>query len=38
MKAVLGIQVGHDAAAALVIDGRIVADVAEERFTRVKND
>lgn len=38
MKAVLGIQVGHDAAAALVIDGRVVADVAEERFTRVKND
>ena len=38
MKAVLGIQVGHDAAAALVLDGRVVADVAEERFTRVKND
>jgi carbamoyltransferase len=34
----LGIQTGHDAAAALVVDGKIVADVAEERFTRVKND
>lgn len=38
MQAVLGVHVGHDAAAALIIDGRIVADVAEERFTRVKND
>ena len=38
MRTVLGIQVGHDAAAALIVDGRIVADVAEERFTRVKND
>ena len=38
MKYILGIQVGHDAAAALIVDGKIVADVAEERFTRVKND
>lgn len=38
MRKVLGVQVGHDAAAALVVDGAIVADVAEERFTRVKND
>jgi len=29
---------GHDASACLVIDGEIVADVAEERFTRIKND
>lgn len=35
---ILGIRVGHDSSAALVIDGRIVADVAEERFTRQKND
>lgn len=35
---VLGVRCGHDAAAALIIDGEIVADVAEERFTRIKND
>ncbi len=35
---ILGIRSGHDASASLVIDGRIVADAAEERFTRVKND
>src|SRR5215813_10280734 len=34
---VLGIHTGHDSSAALVIDGRIVADVAEERFTRIKH-
>src|SRR5437588_4624657 len=34
---VLGIHIGHDSSAALVIDGRIVADVAEERFTRTKH-
>jgi carbamoyltransferase len=28
----------HDAAAALVIDGRIVAAAEEERFTRIKHD
>jgi carbamoyltransferase len=28
----------HDAAAALVVDGRIVAAAQEERFTRVKHD
>ncbi|HUI94966.1 MAG TPA: carbamoyltransferase [Xanthobacteraceae bacterium] len=28
----------HDSAAALVVDGRIVAAVQEERFTRVKQD
>ena len=38
MKYILGIQAGHDAAAALIVDGQIVADVAEERFTRTKND
>lgn len=38
MKHILGIQTGHDAAAALIVDGKIVADAAEERFTRVKND
>lgn len=35
---ILGIRAGHDAAAALIVDGVIVADAAEERFTRIKND
>ncbi len=34
---VLGVHIGHDSGAALVIDGRIVADVAEERFRRIKH-
>ena len=34
---VLGVHVGHDSSVALVIDGNIVADVAEERFTRIKH-
>src|SRR6266700_880040 len=34
---VLGIHIGHDSSAALVVDGKIVADVAEERFTRTKH-
>ena len=28
----------HDAAAALVVDGNVVAAAAEERFTRIKHD
>ena len=36
--AILGINYGHDSSAALVLEGRLVADVAEERFSRVKND
>ena len=36
---VLGLSFGfHDAAAALLIDGRIVAAGQEERFTRIKHD
>ena len=35
---ILGIRYGHDASAALIQDGDIVADVSEERFTRTKND
>ena len=35
---ILGISHGHDASASLIINGVIVADVAEERFTRVKHD
>ena len=39
MSAVLGISAGyHDAAAALVIDGSVVAAMQEERFSRLKND
>jgi carbamoyltransferase len=36
---VLGVSYGyHDASACLVIDGRVAAAVAEERFTRQKHD
>jgi carbamoyltransferase len=36
---VLGISADyHDSAAALVVDGRVVAAAAEERFSRVKHD
>ncbi len=35
---VLGLHVGHDSSAAVVVDGRLVADVAEERVSRVKHD
>jgi carbamoyltransferase len=34
---ILGVHIGHDSSAALVIDGKIVADVAEERFNRIKH-
>ena len=38
MAAVLGVNaVFHDPAAALVVDGRIVAAAEEERFSRVKH-
>ncbi len=39
MSATLGVSCGyHDAAAALVVDGRLVAAIQEERLSRVKND
>jgi carbamoyltransferase len=39
MVAVLGISAHyHDAAAALVVDGQVIAAMQEERFTRIKND
>jgi carbamoyltransferase len=39
MTAILGLSaLYHDAAAALVVDGRIVAAAQEERFTRRKHD
>jgi len=34
---VLGIHAGHDSSAALIEDGKVIADVAEERFTRQKH-
>lgn len=39
MAAILGISANyHDAAAALILDGQLVAAMQEERFTRIKND
>lgn len=39
MTAILGLSAFyHDSAAALVVDGRIIAAAQEERFSRVKND
>lgn len=39
MSAILGISANyHDAAAALVVDGQLVAAMQEERFSRIKND
>jgi carbamoyltransferase len=38
-KAILGLSAYyHDSAAALVVDGRLVAAAQEERFSRVKHD
>ena len=34
---VLGIHIGHDSSAALIKDGKILCDVAEERFNRIKH-
>src|SRR5215213_6051461 len=39
MRAILGISAFyHDSAAALVVDGEIVAAAQEERFSRIKHD
>jgi carbamoyltransferase len=40
LSVILGIGglLGHDANAALIVDGRLVASSQEERFTRVKHD
>ena len=32
-----GIHIGHDSGASSVIDGKIIVDVAEERFVRIKH-
>lgn len=34
---VLGIHKGHDSSAAIIKDGKVIADVQEERFSRVKH-
>lgn len=34
---ILGIRFGHDSSAVLISGGRLIADVAEERFARVKH-
>ena len=39
MTAILGISAFyHDSAAALIVDGKIIAAAQEERFTRKKHD
>ena len=39
MKSILGISsYYHDSAAAIIIDGKIIAAAQEERFTRIKHD
>ena len=35
---ILGLRAGHDAGACLLNGNKIIADVAEERFSRIKND
>lgn len=35
---ILSFRQGHDSSAAIIKNGKIIADVAEERFTRIKND
>jgi carbamoyltransferase len=34
---ILGVHLGHDSSAAIVKDGKIIADVQEERFSRIKH-
>ena len=39
MTSILGVSAFyHDSAAAIVIDGNIIAAAQEERFTRIKHD
>jgi carbamoyltransferase len=39
MTAILGLSAYyHDSAAALVVDGEIIAAAQEERFSRIKHD
>src|SRR2546422_5519127 len=34
---VLGLHIGHDSSTVLIKDGKLLADVAEERFSRIKH-
>src|SRR3990167_4828681 len=34
---ILGINIGQDRSSSLIIDNQIIADVSEERFTRIKH-
>jgi carbamoyltransferase len=34
---ILGVHIGHDSGAALVVNGKLVADIAEERLSRIKH-
>src|SRR5665647_185949 len=34
---ILGIHSGHDSSASIIKDGKIIADVQEERFNRIKH-
>jgi carbamoyltransferase len=36
MSVILGLHVGHDGTAALVVNGRVVAAIGEERLSRTK--
>jgi len=38
MTKIIGLSDSHDASAALIVDGKMVAAVQEERFTNVKNE
>ena len=35
---ILSFRYGHDSSAAIIVEGKIIADISEERFTRIKND
>ena len=35
---ILGISTGHDSGACIVVDGKIVAAINEERLSRIKNN
>ena len=37
MEVLLGINIGHDAGATLLIDGTVIFAGNEERFSRIKN-
>tara|TARA_Y100000004_G_scaffold197251_1_gene270677 strand:- start:1907 stop:3664 length:1758 start_codon:yes stop_codon:yes gene_type:complete len=36
-KAILGLQLGHNATAALLLDGKIIGSISQEKFDNIKN-